>query len=68
MLFTVSGLAGVAVSITGNETAQRWGRGRVVTVAMSTAAVLSLLTGWSASAPAVVVGLARRAVELGDLL
>jgi MFS family permease len=29
------------------------GRARVVTVAMSTAAVLSLLTGWSATAPAV---------------
>jgi MFS family permease len=54
MLFTVAGLAGIAVSITGNETAQRWGRGRVVTLAMSTAAALSLLTGWSASAPAVV--------------
>ena len=53
MLFTVAGLAGIAVSITGNETAQRWGRGRVVTVAMSTAAALSLLTGWSAGAPAV---------------
>ncbi len=53
MLFTVAGLAGIAVSITGNETAQRWGRGRVVTVAMCAAAALSLLTGWSASAPAV---------------
>jgi len=42
VLFTVAGLAGIAVSITGNETAQRWGRGRVVTVAMSTAAILSL--------------------------
>ena len=40
VLFTVAGLAGIAVSITGNETAQRWGRARVVTVAMSTAAVL----------------------------
>jgi MFS family permease len=57
MLFTVAGLAAIAVSITGNETAQRWGRGRVVTVAMSTAAVLSLLTGWSASAPAVLAAL-----------
>ncbi len=53
VLFTLAGLAGIAVSITGNETAQRWGRARVVTVAMSTAAVLSLLTGWSATAPAV---------------
>jgi MFS family permease len=54
VLFTVAGLAGIAVSVTGNETAQRWGRARVVTVAMSTAAVLSLLTGWSATAPAVL--------------
>jgi predicted MFS family arabinose efflux permease len=53
LLFIVAGLAGIAVSITGNETAQRWGRGRVVTVAMSTAAALSLLTGWSPGAPAV---------------
>ena len=44
----------VAVSVTGNETAQRWGRARVVTAAMSTAAVLSLVTGWSATAPAVL--------------
>src|SRR5438270_3558193 len=52
MVFTVAGFAGIAFSITGNETAQRWGRARVVTVAVSTAAVLSLLTGWSVSAPA----------------
>ena len=45
VLFTVAGLAGIAVSITGNETAHQWGRARVVTVAMSMAAVLSLLTG-----------------------
>ena len=53
ILFTLAGLVGIAVSITGNETAQRWGRARVVTVAMSTAAVLSLVAGWSAgiSAP-----------------
>jgi MFS family permease len=54
VLLTVAGLAGIAVSITGNETARRWGRARVVTVAMSAAAVLSLLTGWSATAPAVL--------------
>jgi predicted MFS family arabinose efflux permease len=57
VLFKVAGLAGIAVSVTGNETAQRWGRGRVVTVAMSTAAALSLLTGWSAGAPAVLAAL-----------
>src|SRR5205085_8211178 len=35
--------------ITGNETAQRVGRVRVVTVAMSAAAALSLVVGWSAA-------------------
>ena len=54
VLFTIAGLAGIAVSVTGSETAQRWGRARVVTAAMSTAAVLSLVTGWSATAPAVL--------------
>ena len=53
-LFTIAGLAGISVSVTGNEAAQRWGRTRVVTVAMSMAAVLSLVTGWSATAPAVL--------------
>ena len=47
MLFTVAGLVGIAVSITGNETAQRHGRARVVLWAMIAAAVLSLLTGWT---------------------
>jgi MFS family permease len=54
VLFTAAGLVGIAVSITGNETAQRWGRARVVTVAMSTAAASSLLTGWGANAPAII--------------
>ena len=47
-------MAGIAVSITRNETAQRRGRARVVTIAMGTAAVLSLQTGWSATALAIV--------------
>jgi MFS family permease len=47
MLFTIAGLAGIVVSITGNETAQRIGRSRVVTLAMSAAAALSLIAGWS---------------------
>jgi MFS family permease len=47
ILFTVAGLAGIVVSITGNETAQRIGRSRVVTLAMSAAAGLSLIAGWS---------------------
>jgi MFS family permease len=48
-LFTVAGLVGVLVSVTGNETAQRFGRLRVVVLAMSAAAVLSVLAGWSAA-------------------
>jgi MFS family permease len=47
-LFTAAGLVGVAVSIAGNETAQRFGRLRVVVLAMSIAAALSVLAGWSA--------------------
>ena len=48
-LFTAAGLVGVLVSITGNETAQRFGRLRVVVLAMSLAAALSVLAGWSAA-------------------
>lgn len=46
-LFTAAGLAGIAVSILGNETAQRFGRARVVAAAMGVAAVFSLVTGVS---------------------
>ncbi|MBU8536644.1 MFS transporter [Falsiroseomonas tokyonensis] len=56
VLFTLAGLLGIAVSILGNETAQRFGRGRVVAAAMGTAALLAVLTGVSAlvSAPLAV--------------
>jgi MFS family permease len=47
MLFTAAGLAGIVVSITGNETAQRIGRSRVVLLAMLSAACLSSVAGWS---------------------
>lgn len=46
-IFTVAGLAGIVVSITGNEMAQRFGRARVVVAAMGMAAGMSLLAGWS---------------------
>ena len=46
-IFTAAGLLGIAVSVTGNEMAQRFGRARVVAAAMATAALLSLLAGWS---------------------
>jgi MFS family permease len=49
MLFTVAGLAGVLFSIIGNETAQRWGRSSVVLFAMTGAAVLSVIAGWTAA-------------------
>jgi MFS family permease len=48
-LFTFAGFVGVAVSIAGNETAQRVGRLRVVVLAMSAGAALSVLAGWSAA-------------------
>ena len=54
LLFTVAGLAGIAVSVSGNESAQRWGRLRVVTVAMGAGAALSLVTGWAAALTAPV--------------
>ncbi len=53
LLFTLVGLVAIAVSISGNEVAQRFGRARVVGWAMGVAAIFALLTGWSAlvSAP-----------------
>jgi len=48
-LFTIAGFIGVAVSITGNEMAQRFGRLRVVVLAMGAGAVFSVLAGSSAA-------------------
>ena len=52
-LFTLAGLSAIAVSVCGNEVAQRFGRARVVAWAMAAAAGMALLTGWSSlvSAP-----------------
>lgn len=47
VLFTAAGLAGIAVSVSGNEAAERFGRARVVAAAMGAAAALALATGWS---------------------
>lgn len=46
-LFTAANLLAIFVSVSGNEAAQRFGRGRVVAAAMGTAAVLSVVTGLS---------------------
>lgn len=54
VLFTTAGLVGIVVSISGNESAQKWGRMRVVTLAMSSAAVLSLTAGWTIAASALL--------------
>ncbi len=56
-LFTLAGLAGVAISVTGNELAQRFGRSQVVLLAMIAAAALSLCAGWSAAISAPVAAL-----------
>lgn len=63
-LFTLAGLAGVAISVTGNETAQRYGRNHVVLGAMLTAAALSLGVGWTTG---VSIALAIAAVFLWNI-
>jgi predicted MFS family arabinose efflux permease len=45
-LLTIAGFIGIGASISGNETAQRHGRMRVVTAAMLIAGALSMATGW----------------------
>lgn len=57
-LFTLAGLLGIAVSLTGNELSVRLGRGRVVAVAMASGAVLSLLAGASLFVSAPLAALA----------
>ena len=47
LLFTVAGLVGVAISVAGNETAQRFGRARMVAWAMGAGAVFSVAAGFS---------------------
>jgi MFS family permease len=58
LLFTAIGLVSIAVSITGNETAHRYGRSRLVLWAMTAAAALSLLTGWTTGVSAMLAVLA----------
>lgn len=45
VLFSIAGFIGIAVSISGNEMAQRIGRMQVVTLAIGVAAALALATG-----------------------
>jgi MFS family permease len=50
VLFSIAGFIGIAVSISGNEMAQRFGRMQVVTLAFGVAAALALATGWALGA------------------
>jgi MFS family permease len=52
LVFTLAGLVGIAVSVTGNETAQRLGRDGVVLAGMTTAAAFAMVTGWSTAVSA----------------
>jgi len=58
VIFTVAGLVGIVVSVTGNETAQRHGRARVVLWAMLGAAALSLAAGWTTGVSVAVAAVA----------
>jgi len=57
LLFTLAGLAGIVVSVSGNEMSQRFGRKRIVTVAMTTSAALAICTGWMVGSSAILAGL-----------
>lgn len=57
VLFTAAGLAGIVVSVTGNESAQRFGRNRVVLGAIGAAAALSLAAGWTIAVSALLATL-----------
>jgi MFS family permease len=47
VLFTIANLVSIVVSISGNELAQKFGRMRIITVAFSAAAILSVCAGWT---------------------
>jgi MFS family permease len=57
VLFTLAGLVGIVVSILGNEMSQRFGRTRIVTIAMTTSAVLAICTGWTVGSSAFLAAL-----------
>ncbi len=56
VLFTLAGLVGIVVSIFGNEMSQRFGRKRIVTIAMTTSAALAICTGWTVGSSALMAG------------
>jgi MFS family permease len=56
VLFTLAGFAGIVVSVSGNEMSQRFGRKRIVTIAMTISAALAICTGWIVGVSAVLAG------------
>ncbi len=67
LLFTIAGFVGIAVSISGNEMAQKFGRMRIVTLAIAVAAVLALVTGWTVGASMLLATAAGDGLDGGDL-
>ena len=57
VLFTLAGFAGIAVSVSGNEMSQRFGRKRIVTLAMTVSAALAICIGWTVGSSAVLAGM-----------
>jgi MFS family permease len=47
VLLSIANFAGIVVSISGNELAQRYGRMRIVSLAIGAAALLALVSGWT---------------------
>jgi MFS family permease len=56
VVFTLAGFAGIVVSVFGNEMSQRFGRKRIVTIAMTTSAALAICAGWTVGSSAVLAG------------
>ncbi|BDG71548.1 MFS transporter [Roseomonas fluvialis] len=54
VLFTLAGLVGIAVSLSGNEASEHFGRGRVVAVAMLGGAGFAAVTGFAMGSPPLV--------------
>ncbi|WP_315731601.1 MULTISPECIES: MFS transporter [unclassified Bradyrhizobium] len=55
-MFTLAGFVGIVVSVAGNEMSQRFGRKRIVTIAMIASAALAAGTGWIVGSSAVLAG------------
>lgn len=57
VVLSIANFVGIAVSVSGNELAQRFGRMRIVTLAFLAAAVLAPVTGWTLGAPMILPAL-----------